>query len=146
MKRAFFAVMFSALTINACPDISGNYTCGYNQDTGEPNILQIQQLDPITYKIKSFGSGEVLTYTANGQLINLDDETYSRTFLTVCPTGSNSLQFTAMTSHRFENWTQKIGATYLKTATNKIDFIIVQDVSKKDSDTHFSVSYHCKQN
>ena len=146
MKKIFFTVLVSFLSAQACPDLSGIYTCGYDQNSGEPNKLTIYQDDAITYRIKLFGSNNELTFTANDKILSYEDETYSQSYLTSCPADTASLQFKSNLFHKIENWTQVMTSTFIKTAENKIDFIIDQDIFKKDKDTHFSVNFHCKKN
>lgn len=146
MKKVFLMTLFSAFSAIACPELSGRYICGYDQSTGEPNVLNIHQTDQITFKIILFGKDSEITFTANGQLLTLEDETYSRNYLTICAPDTNALLFTGSTTHKNERWTQRISANFKKTSERNLDYSIGQDLFGKDKDTHFSTTFHCQKN
>lgn len=146
MKKVFLGILFSSVSAFTCPDLAGTYTCGYDQNSGEPKLLHIQQVDMITFKVLTFGSNEESTFVADGRLLTLEDDTNFYTFLTVCAPGANALQFTANIASKIESSTQRISSTYLKTSSSTLDFTLQFDLKTKDQDSYFSTTYHCNRN
>ena len=76
----------------ACPELSGQFTCGFNASSGEPNQLKVLQ-NGKSFEITLFSSADPIKLTADEKSLELDNDEYYMTFLTSCEKHNNALSF-----------------------------------------------------